>query len=115
MKKKYFCLCLLMLLIITTAVAQKPALNLVNYKNWNTLSNGDISDDGNYAFYTIVKRPPERNTLILHSTHSDWKKSLTGASQGVFDKESRILAFKQGDSLGVLNIAQDKLEYIDST
>jgi dienelactone hydrolase len=103
------CLCL-----FTTIKAQKPVLDLENSKKWTGLSNGTITADGKYVFYTIINQPGNLRTIVIQSTSTEWKKEIKGASAAVFDDQSRFLVFKSFDSLWILNLAQDKLEPVSA-
>src|SRR5215211_5189805 len=99
MRKKYFLLTIL-LCSGTVIFSQKPAIDLQAIRQWQTASEGVISDDGTHVAYTIYNMPVGSRTLFVQSTNSNWKKEIVGGTQPSFAGNSTVI-FKIKDSLGL--------------
>ncbi len=94
-------------------LAQKKLVDFSTPSVWPELEAKAISNDGAYMTYTITS-PLTGTNLIVQSTDRDWKKELKGSSECMFTEDSRRLIFKNsGDSLGILDLNEDRLKYME--
>jgi dipeptidyl aminopeptidase/acylaminoacyl peptidase len=108
----YFFLFFILISLSASALAQKPALDTNAIRKWPSVANPAITNDGNYALYTINNHPFESRTLVIQSTNSTWKKEFEGVSQECFTNDSKTLIFRKGDTLNFLHLGTDKWSYV---
>lgn len=97
--------------------AQKPAIDTTAVFKWPQLLDFAfaISNDGNFAGYTIANQPQNSQTIVLLSTRSAWKREFLNASfLGIpFTANNRIAIVKfRGDSLGIIKLGTNEIKYI---
>lgn len=86
--------------------AQKQIIDTSTYKNWVTIGEEAITNNGQYIMYIIRNKPIGGNTLVVKSTNSNWGKEILMASNPFFSEDSRYLVFMRNgtDSLIILQL-----------
>lgn len=92
--------------------AQKSPLTIEELKSWSGVGNGSISDNGMFVYYTIHDRQQGINILTIKSTKSNWTREFINVSQNTFTSDSKKLLFKLHDSLGILELENERLSFI---
>lgn len=111
MKRIALFLCLY--LYTATLGAQRLPLDTSVFDNWPAVSQGVISNNGQYALYTIQTHAGRQTELRVHAPENGQEQAITGASNGVFTTNSRTMIFIKGnDSLGILNLRTSAITYI---
>jgi dienelactone hydrolase len=87
---KFFYL-IISLFHLSGIAAQKSLISDTSYRKWTSLENGELSDDGNYAYYRIVNNYLSENKFIITSTDGKWHKEIMGFSQPNFSSNSKYL------------------------
>ena len=88
----------------------KPTITVESSKKWAYVDGGIISNDGNYASYTIGKEK-----LIVEDTKSSWKTEFTYSSSFRFTNDSRVFILKIGrDSIALFDLFKKTVEYISN-
>jgi len=96
-----------------TSLAQKPSVDSNTLKNWAYVSQAIISNNGNYAYYSIENQPVGGKTLVVLDTKNKWKLELPGCGSEFFSSDSKYLFFKKGrDSLGIIKTGHGIVKYI---
>jgi hypothetical protein len=99
-----FLLSLIVILCFGTTFSQKIILDTSAVKNWPTVSDGKISNDGEFISYRINNQPVGENTLVIKSIDDHVFKNIIGASGETFSEDSKWCVFKKGgDSLYFFN------------
>lgn len=96
----------------SSLVAQKKLIDTSTFSKWPFLQVKAISNDGRYLTYTLSSKAMGER-LIVQDLDSNCKRELTGVLKSIFTEDNRWLILKIGDSLGLLDLHQDKLKYID--
>ncbi|MDR3713325.1 MAG: prolyl oligopeptidase family serine peptidase [Puia sp.] len=93
--------------------AQNKLLDHSTPFNWPILNSVEISNDGHFLNYKIIKAN-QASVLIIQSTSSSWKKEIPGAITEIqFTENSRWLLFRNADdSIGIFDLSKDSLYYI---
>ncbi|HWW42234.1 alpha/beta hydrolase family protein [Pedobacter sp.] len=90
---------------VNISLAQKPPLQLDNYKSWTNIEGGSISNDGKFAFYQIENTPVSTDAFIIKSMDKDWMLGFVTLSNPCFSDDSRYLfGILPGDTLISLNL-----------
>lgn len=92
----------------------KPPLDMGSFANWPALGNAQISNDGKFVFYTVENFVSGTADLVIKSTDLQWGREIEriNAYTAVFAADSRCVIFmKPGDSLGILHLGTDVIEY----
>ncbi|PSL45695.1 dipeptidyl aminopeptidase/acylaminoacyl peptidase [Chitinophaga niastensis] len=93
--------------------AQKPPIDTSVFDKWPSVRYAAISNNGNYALYTIYNQPVNSRTLILQAIHNNWKMELPVTDYSTFTQDSRMAVFmKSGDSLCLLTLGTSAIEYL---
>lgn len=94
----------------------KPVINTGVLGKWPGVEKPSISPNGNYVCYRIYNHPtPGHYTLVVQSTSSSWKKTISGNTLsygGEFSADSRLVVFQAGDSLCLLTAGSDQMKVI---
>jgi dienelactone hydrolase len=110
---KYLFLSIPIVFYTTCSFSQKPLIDSSVYGKWPWVEYSAISNDGNYAWYTINNQPAGGSTLVILASQTDWKIKIPGAGPGDFTPDSRMTIFtKPGDSLGILTLGGSSVEYV---
>ncbi|OQP59243.1 hypothetical protein A3860_37965 [Niastella vici] len=94
--------------------AQKMPIDSSIIAKWPTLGTPMISNDGNYALYTVNNLPIGYNTLVIKSTYSNWEKEIVGAEPLFFTNDNKQVIYKASDTLFFLDIGTGKLSFISN-
>lgn len=87
----------------------KPAVNILDLKNWSGVTGGTISSDGKYAYYSVYHNSSAAQRLIVKSTLSEWEYEFKNASMQAFTGDNKFIVVKtMGDSLNILPVGTDK-------
>lgn len=119
MKLIFFYTCFLCCIVLNTAYAQKPSLDIKAIRHFPELRPmlpKSISNDGAYVMYT-VSIPDTGSVLYIRSTKGDFVKEVKGLPQyysnASFTEDSRYAVFKlPGDSLCLLDLKSRKETYL---
>jgi len=110
MKRYHFAICAsLWLPLLAQAQGRdigtgKPALDTSILYHWPTLQDAAISDDGQYALYSVDQQPRDSRTLVVCSTGSDWRLAVPGGKEGKFSAGGKFVLYK--DAAGDLVIVR---------
>jgi|SRR5579859_1749701 len=100
----------LILLFSTCQIwSQKSLVDSNAYSSWPSFRMIEISNNGNYVFYETNKD----NHLFLRSTNGKWKGDYQHAGSPHFTQNSKWLVYQINDSLCLLNLENDQVEYIE--
>jgi dienelactone hydrolase len=98
---------------VSPCFPQKPLIDLNAFDKWPLAMNPAISNDGNYALYTIYNLPVGSNTLVIRSTNNNWKMEFPNVASGVFTEDNRKAIFmKPQDTLCILTLKNSRTENI---
>lgn len=117
MKPKMILLAFVFSLKAICLFGQKKPLDSIAYEKWTSVQSPVISDNGKYVAYHVKNRSENHKTMIIQSTTNKWKKEITGAEDWskIMSSDSRDLFFQKGeDSLGILKMGTNQLEYISN-
>ena len=90
--KNIFILCFILIAAFATAQNKKPLTHDV-YDGWKSVGERMISNDGNYAVYTI--NPQEGDgELTIHNLVTQTKKTIARGYSAVITQDSRYVVFK---------------------
>jgi len=94
--------------------AQKKKIQFETYKEWATVGNGGLSNDGKFAFYTISNQPVGGSTFVLQSTENpSHKEEFQGISNAKFTANSKyLIGVVNGDSLFILSLKTNDIQKI---
>ncbi|GGH65685.1 hypothetical protein HNQ91_002029 [Filimonas zeae] len=105
------------LIAFSCGIAQRKIIDFDTIENWESVSStAIISNNGKYIIYGIEKNNGKQ-LLCVKAVSSRWNKKYSGCSvkAAAFTHDSRFLIFSCGkDSVGVLQLEQDKLYYLSS-
>jgi dipeptidyl aminopeptidase/acylaminoacyl peptidase len=93
-----------LLLFTSVCIAQKKNLTDTSYREWTTVEDGKISNDGKYVSYRIQNKPYGSSTRVLISTDRRWKKELINSKDVQFSADSRYVFYQIGDILYQLSL-----------
>ena len=90
--KNIFILCFILIAAFATAQNKKPLTHDV-YDGWKSVGERMISNDGNYAVYTI--NPQEGDgELTIHNLVTQTKKTIARGYSALITQDSRYVVFK---------------------
>src|SRR5687767_3774058 len=104
--------------LIGSVSAQKPSINSGDYSRWPFLSGAELSNDGQYVLYKILKgdglKVQSGNKIVVKHINSDREIPLPyNSEQHSFAGDSKFLIFKlPGDSLGIVHLGVGSIQYI---
>ena len=87
--------------------SSKPVIDISILDKWERVDNPKISPDGKYAAYNILP-----HTLVILSTDHSWKKKFHSGEDGFFSSDNKKFIFLHGDSLYVVQLGKDSIQYI---
>ncbi|MBW8683041.1 alpha/beta hydrolase family protein [Chitinophaga rhizophila] len=97
---RYLIICLFYSLFQPVLLSgQKRPINDTTYKNWKEVRYGVISDDGEFAGYTIINEPSQKSTFVVTSTDKTWEKRFIDVSNTHFSSDGKYLFGIRQDSL----------------
>jgi len=76
---------------------------------WSRVENPLISNNGNYALYTITNQPLGRNTVVIKKINDSWKRELIidqGWFNGFFSYDSKQFILLSSDTLTFLPLVK---------
>ena len=86
-------------------------------KDWQDIhySNFSLSPDGRYAFYVVENHPGAGSyTLTIISSDQQWKKELIDFYVQSVTKDSKWCVIRKRDSLGLLKLGTEELQWLTS-
>lgn len=92
--------------------SQKRNLELDSYKNWSSINQGAISDDGQYVWYQVAYQSTNDITTILTDTNKEWETKLHSLSQPAFSESSELFSGQIKDTLLLLSLESKKVKKI---
>jgi len=103
-----------MILIGGVSFGQKKKIQFETYKEWKTVGNGGLSNDGKFAFYTISNQPLGGSTFVLQSTDTPSnKQEFQGISNAKFSTNSKyLIGIINSDSLFILTLKTNNIQKI---
>lgn len=105
--------CFLLISFNLTVFAQKPAIDTGALHSWDSIGEHDISPDGSYIWYSIVKESFQSNELIIRSIDGSWQRDFKGAASPLFAADGKHFIFKLGkDSLCILRLGSSNKRVI---
>lgn len=112
--KKVGCF-LAFIFLCNLASAQKKILSLEDTFDWPALTTDQqISNDGKYIYFSIKSEKNQFN--MVKSVSGNWERKITGGkdvlSDSKFTEDNRHLIFINGDSLAILDLKKDSIQYI---
>lgn len=118
MSRIHTLLALSFLFFSSPALSQKHPLNADDISNWETINDGKISNNGDFALYTINNRPINNATLVIKklTQNSKWEKVFIGTASdnAEFNKSSQYVIFKnKSDTLFIYSLTDDSITTID--
>jgi dipeptidyl aminopeptidase/acylaminoacyl peptidase len=106
---------LIFLFFYLNVFAQKPVIDMSVFGKWPAVGEPKITNNGQYALYSVSNTPLNGNTCIIMQTSGKWKKELVGIQGASFSADSRKAFFQQGeDSIGIIYLGTEKIEFITS-
>jgi dipeptidyl aminopeptidase/acylaminoacyl peptidase len=78
---------------------QKPLINDSSYKEWTSVVNGLISNNGRYICYSLKNKPAGYETLVISSVDKKWKKEFPGYVNANFSADSKHLFASMQDTV----------------
>jgi len=94
----------------TAGFCEKPPIDTGIYGNWPAVATPLISDDGNYAAYTIENLPAGGETAVILSTDGHWKKEF--AHESVVFLNSRLAVSNGASTLSIVGLGTNNIEVI---
>jgi dipeptidyl aminopeptidase/acylaminoacyl peptidase len=95
--------------------SEKSAIDFNAIGNWRGLGGHlSVNEDGQYIAYTINKPTGTRywfnrlDSLVIQSTHNNWKAAFAGSNPGFFTTNSRQYIFQQGETLCMLRLGKSQ-------
>ncbi|MBC9915097.1 alpha/beta hydrolase family protein [Chitinophaga varians] len=98
----------LITLVFKLTVAQKPSLDFNSADNWPSVTNGKISDDGNYVCYQVTNDPVGKKTTVILSTDQTRHWKYIDLNSTSFTTNSRFAMGKILDTLLILDLYENK-------
>lgn len=101
------------LFLITTNpfYGQKKSIDTSAYRNWPSLSDLTISNDGRYAKYTIRNHSIKGDLHVLTSVDLKWKTMLP-IGDGAFSNKSQFFIFLSKNELGIKKLGTADVKYV---
>src|SRR5687767_3335040 len=87
------------------ANSSQRSLEISDFGQWSFVDNPIISNDGNYAVYTIYNLPLGLNTLVIQDTRNNWRLDILNGKNVIISDDSRYIVFmNSNDSLGIISL-----------
>jgi len=87
------------------SMAQKPVIDLSNINNWPTIGTGTLSNDGEFAWYTVGNSNSNNLELIVMNTKSFWQIRFPSFDHCNFSADCKHLVIQsQNDTLYLLDL-----------
>ncbi len=110
--KKYY-LNILFFFFHSWCFCQKPPIDTSVFGKWPSVREPAISNDGNYALYTVDNRPIGSRTVMVNCIRNNWKIEMPYISKAVITQDSKFaLLFKPSDTLIIATLGTSFIEYI---
>lgn len=107
-------LCIALTCIALQAPSQNTPVNLNELEEWETIYNGDISNNGNWMFYTS-QRESAIDTIFVKETSGEKLYKIPGGSEGKFTNRGKyFISLSENSGLTVINLEKDVTTQIDS-
>lgn len=95
---------------------QGAVIDTCAIREWKSVGNGIISDDGQYVSYTVANAMATGQSgreLVVQSVDSGWRKTFYDGEEAAFSHDSRYLVFKRHrDTAVVLSLGGEVVECI---
>ncbi|WPQ63374.1 prolyl oligopeptidase family serine peptidase [Chitinophaga sancti] len=101
-------------LIYCGATAQKNVIDSTIIDNWMSVSNGTISNDGNYVTYTQRKGRTGHAELVIKNLSNKKELVIAGGDMVKFTDNSHILVVRLKDSIGLVSLKDFSIHYVDN-
>jgi hypothetical protein len=93
--------------------SQKPVIDADATKNWKSIDQPSIANNGAYMMYTINNQPIGKNTLVITGINNNWRLELPDVKNGSFSSSSKYVFFKNdNDSLVIIETGISNTQYI---
>jgi len=114
---KKFLIMLFFMCCIGYLFAQKKIVDSTAYRNWSTLKNPTISNNGHYVSYYVEKGDGGTRTLKLISTDKEWKLEVENSKYMEFSEDSQFaIIMKPNDSLVIVKLGKSiRAEFFNIT
>ncbi|PSL45688.1 dipeptidyl aminopeptidase/acylaminoacyl peptidase [Chitinophaga niastensis] len=110
---KYAIVCTLFVFYTYCCFAQKLPTDTSVFGKWLSVKSPIISNNGEYALYTINNEPVNNHTLVIQAIHTNWKMEIPGTGNAAITQDSRMVVFiKPGDTLCLLTLSTSVVEYL---
>src|ERR1700722_13291601 len=109
-------LLLMTVLLPPCAVTAKPALDLNAIHSWPQISGEQVGADGRYVEYS-ADVPPAPHTLVLRSTHGEWRKEMLdfhGSVDLTSDGSRAVILHRDTHRLEIIELGTDSSEQIEA-
>jgi len=109
---KAFIICLLLCSSLT-GLSQKPPITNSTYRSWDMIMNYNISDNGQYVWYTYGSELTGM-TLVLTNISRSYKKIFTDVRDAAFTPGGQYLLFTSHRGVGIIQNGKDSVQYIQA-
>ncbi|MBS1524861.1 MAG: S9 family peptidase [Bacteroidetes bacterium] len=83
----------------------KPPIDFKTFKNWASVGDGTVSNNGRFICYTIRHSGDGVNKLIIEAADCNWKEEFRDGYSPKFTSDNFYLIFQlPGDTLALLNL-----------
>lgn len=91
----------------------KPSIDTSVFGRWPSAEMPTISNDGNYAFYTIRHQPADGSTLVIRSLKNEWEKKIVNASNASFTADrSKVFFIGPRRALCSLDLGSNRIDSV---
>lgn len=98
-----------------TVTNAKPSIDISKLNNWASVGEGQISNNGQFACYSVYNETPGTKKLVVLSTKSIWRKEYLRTSAEAFSDDSRFMVFRRGkDSVFILDLQTQQERILNS-
>lgn len=102
---------LAMTLYINSSAQQKPTIKIDTYKTWTNVTDGGISNNGDYAYYITSNKPVGSSTFTIKSINGRWTKEFINVTNPIFTNDNKyLLGQLQNDTLFKLNLKTKQVD-----
>jgi dienelactone hydrolase len=105
---------IMFIFIMPCGYAQRLTINDTTYRNWTTVNEGTLSNNGLYSFYRIKNQPIGSSTVVLMSNDNKWEKHFGSFNNLAFTADSKYLLAMHNDSLIKINLDYKAVEKISN-
>ncbi|PSL48366.1 prolyl oligopeptidase family protein [Chitinophaga niastensis] len=92
---------------------EKPLIDSSVYDKWPSVEGATISNDGNYAMYSIMNQPVGSRTLVLQAIKGNWRTEIQHVDRAEFTQDSQTaVCINPNDSLCIVRLGSTTITYI---